>query len=417
MDIYPQKGLIAISQAGTAAIKVNDEYCGRCLICPPLCPYDAISVNAATGEVKIDPEKCQFCGICYSACPVNAIEIAYYDYDTLARVLKKSAADRKADTLVLMCRGNTPPTCEVDAIVKEESKDRYIPLRVPCAGRIPPEFILNTLASGFSSVIAIRCEEDFCRFKQGSKVNNRRLLLTRRVLKELGFKDEALRVMTYSRKAVYDTEKCVGCDKCVFICPYEAIEAEAMATPRVNLEKCVGCGACATVCPQLAIQVEGFEYENVSRRIQRYGKAAKKLKAEGKTPLVLVFVCQWSEFPALDQPSTALFSNAVLMEIPCFKGLDPYLVVEALHAGFDGVLAVVCSEADCKLEKGYDVAQRNASALRQVLKEQGMLNRLEFYTASPREIGGFEKHLKAFIQNVKSLPPLVTEKRIALETR
>jgi len=407
-----------MNRTGAAAIKVNDKYCGRCLICPPLCPYEAISVDAATGEVKIDPEKCQFCGICHSACPVNAIEIAYYDYDTLVKMLKKSAAEKNADTLVLMCRGNTPLTCEVEAILKEESKSKYVPLRVPCVGRIPPDFILNTFASGFSSIIAIRCEEDFCRFKQGSKINNRRLLLTRRVLKELGFKDEALKIMTYARKATYDTDKCVGCDKCVFICPYEAIETEPMATPRIDLEKCVGCGACALVCPHLAIQLEGFEYENVSRRIQRYGEAAKKLKAGGKAPIILVFVCQWSEFPALDQPDTLLFDNkAVLMEIPCFKGLDPYHVVEALHKGFDGVLAVVCSDADCKLEKGYDVAQRNAAALRKVLKEFGMQDRFELYTASPRRVGDFEKHLKVFVQKIEALPPLKTEKTITPRTR
>jgi ferredoxin len=219
--------------------------------------------------------------------------------------------------------------------------------------------------------------------------------------------------MTYARKAVYATDKCVGCDKCVFICPYEAIEAEPLATPKINLEKCVGCGACALVCPHLAIQLEGFEYENVSRRIQRYGEAAKKLRASGETPVVLVFVCQWSEFPALDQPEISLFDNkAVLMEIPCFKGLDPYHVVEALHAGFDGVLAVVCSDTDCKLEKGYDVAERNASVLRQALKELSLQDRFELYIASPRKVGDFEKSLKTFLEKIGALPQLTRQKPI-----
>ncbi len=407
-----------MSKTGAAGIRVNDKYCGRCLVCPSLCPYEAISVDAASCEVKIDPEKCQFCGICYSACPVNAIEIAYYDYGALAKMVNKAAVEKKADTLVLMCRGNSPPTCEVEAILKGEGKSEYLPLRVPCVGRIPPEFIMNTLASGISEIVAIRCEEDFCRFKQGSKINNRRLLLTKRVLNELGYEDEALRVLTYARKAVYDTDKCVGCDKCVFVCPYDAIEAEPLATPKINLEKCVGCGACALVCPHLAIQLEGFEYENVSRRLQRYGEAAKKLKTSGKAPIVLVFVCQWSEFSALDRPEIPLFGNkAVLMEIPCFKGLDPYHVVEALHAGFDGVLAVVCSDVDCKLEKGYDVAERNVAALRQTLKGLNLQDRFELYTASPRKVGNFEKRLKTFIEKIKALPQLTREKPITANAR
>ncbi len=407
-----------MSKVGSVGIRVNDNYCGRCLMCPSLCPYEAISVDAETDEVKIDVEKCQFCGICYSACPVSAIEIVYYDYDALLRKVAKMGAGGKAKTLVLMCRGNSPSTCEVEEILKEEDRPSYMPLRVPCVGRVPPEFILKSLSSGINKIVAIRCEEDFCRFKQGSKINNRRLLLTKRVLKELGFKDETLKIMTYARKAIYDTEKCVGCDKCVFICPYEAIEAEPLATPKINLDKCLGCGACALVCPQIAIQLEGFEYETVSRRIQRCGESARKLKLKTSLPIVLVFCCQWSEFSALDQPEARIFNNrVVLMEIPCFKGLDPYQVVEALRSGFDGVLAVVCSDTDCKLEKGYDIAERNANVLRRVLKELGMIERFEVYTASPRKVGDFQNHLEVFIKKIGSMPSLAERTPLAVKTR
>jgi len=394
-----------MSKLDVVAIKINDDYCGRCMICPPICPYEAISVDSATGEVKIDVEKCQFCGICYSACPVNAIEIVYYDYAELLKRLEGSIAEMKTDTMVLMCRGNSPPTCEVEGILGKDAEVNYIPLRIPCVGRVPAEFILKLLGLGIKRIVAIRCEEDFCRYKQGSRINNRRLLLTKLVVNELGFEDEVLKIVTYARKAVYDTTKCVGCDKCVFICPYEAIEAEPLATPRVNPDKCVGCGACAMVCPHIAIQVEGFEYETMSNRIQLLGTAARRLRSKGVSPLVLVFCCQWSEFSALDQPEIHLFDNkAVLMEIPCFKGLDPYHVIEALYAGFDGVLAVVCSDVDCKLEKGYDVAERNAIVLRRALKEMNLLERFELYTASPRRTDDFEKHLKMFIERCARAP-------------
>lgn len=406
-----------MSKVDVVGIRLDDTYCGRCSICSSICPYDAISVDAETGEVKIDVEKCQFCGICYSACPVNAIEIVYYNYDVLLERVKKAVAEKKADTLVLMCRGNSPPTCEMENILKDEQCDEYIPLRVPCVGRIPTEFILKTLAVGITKIVAIRCEEDFCRFKEGSRLNNQRLLLTKRVLKELGFKNDTLKVLTYARKAVYDTDKCVGCDKCVFICPYEAIEAEPLATPRINLDKCVGCGACALVCPHIAIQLEGFEYETMSQRIARYGAAAKELKSKGVSPLILVFCCQWSEFSALDKPEIRLFDNrAVLMEIPCFKGLDPYHVIEAMLAGFDGVLAVVCSDADCKVEKGYDIGERNTTVLQKVLKEMRLQERFELYKASPREIGDFEKRLRTFVEKLSALPPLAMKKPLTAET-
>jgi coenzyme F420-reducing hydrogenase delta subunit len=157
----------------------------------------------------------------------------------------------------------------------------------------------------------------------------------------------------------------------------------------------------------LAIQLKGFEYETVSNLIQHYAKAARQLKRSGVKPAVLVFCCQWSEFSALDQPENKLFDNkAVVMEIPCFKGLDPAHVIEALRSGFDGVLAVVCSPEDCKLELGRDVAERNATVLQQTLSKLNLQDRFEVYTASPRCVGDFNKNLTAFINKIGALPPL-----------
>jgi len=393
----------------SVGIKLDDTYCGRCSICRSLCPYEAISVDSETGEVKIDVEKCQFCGICYSACPVAAIEMVYYDAEALARHVEKLMKEKGSRILVLMCRGNSPSTCEVEEILQNQNinASNYIPVRVPCVGRITTEFVMKTLASGADRIIAIQCEEDFCRYKRGSRINTRRQLLTKKVLRQLGYRDDALTLVKYARKAVYLTDKCVGCDKCIFICPYEAIEAEAFATPKINLDKCVGCGACALVCPHLAIQLKGFEYENVSNLVQRYAKAARQLKATGVKPTILVFCCQWSEFSALDQPQNELSDNkAAVMEIPCFKGLDPVHVVEALRSGFDGVLAVVCSAEDCKLELGRDVAERNATVLQQTLAKLNLQNRFEVYTASPRCIGDFNQKLATFFQKIGALPLL-----------
>jgi hypothetical protein len=56
------------------------------------------------------------------------------------------------------------------------------------------------------------------------------------------------------------------------------------------------------VCPHHAIQVKGFEFEDV---VDRYGKSVALITAKNKGPAVLAFVCQWSEFSALDTPNKA----------------------------------------------------------------------------------------------------------------
>jgi coenzyme F420-reducing hydrogenase delta subunit len=204
----------------------------------------------------------------------------------------------------------------------------------------------------------------------------------------------------------------VGCDKCVFVCPFEAIEAEAFATPTIITDKCTGCGACAIVCPHLAIQLEGFEYEIVSKNIHRLGSSAQKLRAQGISPVILIFCCQWSEFPALDIPQANPFKEGrVIMEIPCFKGLDPNLIIEALNSGFDGAIAFVCSEEDCKIQGGYDLAERNRDVLQRVLKQLHLEKKFEIHVLSPRKIGDFENLIESFTEKLEALPSSRTKSK------
>jgi coenzyme F420-reducing hydrogenase delta subunit len=340
---------------------------------------------------------------------VFAIEMAYYNFDSLADYVKIMREKCGSDTLVLMCRGNSPSTCEVEEILKDQGLcvSSYIPLRLPCCGRVPTEFVFNALKSGIKKVVSIQCEDAFCRFKEGTKINTRRMLLSKAVLEKLGLGKDAVTVIKYSRKTVYDTEKCVGCDKCVFICPYKAIEAEEFATPRILSDKCMGCGACALVCPHSAIQIKGFEFEDV---LKRYTTSARRLKAAGKFPVILVFCCQWSEFSALDNPENPIFKKKGLtLEVPCFNALDPVHVVNALRNGFDGVMAVVCPNEDCKLQEGRDSAERNMAVLKNTLAKMNLLDRFELYKASPRCVGDFNQKFEEFFKKIATMPQLQIE--------
>ena len=393
-----------MSEKCLAVVNINQDLCSRCCVCHSLCPYEAINRDKETGEVEIDIQKCQVCGICYSSCPSAAIEMKYYNYDQMLDYVDCVQKQQKADTLVLMCRGNSPSTCEMEDILADQGivSGSYVPLRVPCSGRVPTDFVFKALNSGIKNFISIQCEDKFCRYKEGTKISARRLQLGKNVLEQLGFDRNAVKVVRYSRKAVWDNLKCVGCDKCVFICPYDAIKAEAFASPKIIEEECVGCGACALVCPHQAIEVKGFEFENV---INRYGNAASVLKAKSKQPALLLFVCQWSEFNALDNTeSVSQGKSALVLEVPCFKSMDPVHVINALKCGFDGVMGVVCSAEDCKLEKGRDTAERNLSVLKETLKRMGIRDRFELFELSPRCFGEFNQRLDAFYEKLSTLP-------------
>jgi coenzyme F420-reducing hydrogenase delta subunit/heterodisulfide reductase subunit C len=367
-------------------------------VCYSVCPFDAIQRDKETYEVKIDIEKCQVCGICYSACPAGAIETAYYEINPLLHYVQKEMRRKNTRNLVITCRGNTPLNCEIIDLLKDQKIASFVPLRLPCLGRVSPDFFLKAFQMGANKIVAIQCEEDFCRSKRGSAVNTRRLLLAQAVLQQLGIGKNRLSVIETSNKVEYDTSKCVGCDKCVFICPYEAIEAESFATPKIDFERCVGCGACALVCPHFAIELKNAEYEPTSLHMRQL---LAKLKNRDTSPSILIFCCAWAEFPALDTfNKDNLPQNVALIEIPCFKALDPMYVMEALCQGFDGVLAVVCSEKDCKLEKGRGTVERNAEVLRKTLEKLKLADRFELFESSPRHVDAFNKKLDEFAKKI-----------------
>jgi coenzyme F420-reducing hydrogenase delta subunit len=84
--------------------------------------------------------------------------------------------------------------------------------------------------------------------------------------------------------------------------------------------------------------------------------------------------------------------------------MDPVHVVNALQCGFDGVMGVVCSADDCKLELGRDTAERNLGVLKNALKALGLLDRFEMFELSPRCEGEFKTKFEAFYQKISAMP-------------
>jgi heterodisulfide reductase subunit A len=56
--------------------------------------------------------------------------------------------------------------------------------------------------------------------------------------------------------------RCVGCFKCLQVCPYQAIEEQELGDGRVVARVipslCQGCGLCNAACPPAAIPLKGF---------------------------------------------------------------------------------------------------------------------------------------------------------------
>jgi coenzyme F420-reducing hydrogenase delta subunit/ferredoxin len=372
------------------AVEQNADCCSSCSVCSTLCPYEALSKDAKTGKITLDITKCQVCGLCYANCPASVISVLYYDLDSLVAYLEKAKQEYASDTLVIMCRGSAPDTKGVEKLFGISG---FIPLLVPCVGRVPDEIYLRALLMGIKKIDVLACDEDYCRFERGSAVTHRKITAINILLDQLGYGRDIITLKEHSLKVQVDANLCIACGNCVFYCPYDAAELKSPGGISFNLDACRGCGLCVAMCPALALELENWERERISRLI-------KQLSVEMKPPKVLAFRCQWASFPSLDsEPSP----HIRYIDLPCASRIDRFHVLEALQQGIDGVMIAACSEDDCKQERASGRAQHSMTALGERLDQIGLKERVHFCSVSPRYPEQMDSELEQFTQKIAVL--------------
>ncbi len=373
----------------TAAVKLNESYCASCSLCASLCPFEAIKRDPETRKMILEIEKCQVCGICYSSCPAKAIDIFYYDLASLTRYLESARQEYNSDTLVIACKGSSP---DFNAVANLFGVSKFVPLSVPCVGRISGDVFLKAIASlGINKIYVLACDENYCRFERGSALTGRRVTVLNLLLEQLGFGKDVIVLKRNSPKVKADRDKCIRCGSCVFYCPYEAVKLDGTEPASFDLELCHGCGICVAMCPAMALELEGWEREYISALISR-------LCSQMEQPKILVFRCQWSTFSLLDSD---LEPNVRLIDLPCAGRVDTFHILESFAQGVDGVMVAACPEEDCKLKDGSREAYHSILALKGKLDQVGLGERLHFCFVAPRYPQNFAQELRRFKEKLE----------------
>ena len=370
-------------------VKQNVDYCSSCSICSTLCPYEALKKDEE-GKITLDITKCQVCGLCYANCPAGAIDTIYYDVDSLLKYLERAKQQYASDTLVIMCRGSAPDLAGVEELF---GITKFIPLLVPCVGRLPEEIYLKSILMGIEKIYLLACDENYCRYERGSPVTGRKILAFNAVLDQLGYGREVLTLKRHSLKVKVDKELCIHCGNCVFYCPYDAAKLEGSEAATFDLDLCRGCGLCMAMCPAFALDLDNWEKERISALIA-------DLSTEMKSPKILVLRCQWAVFPPLNGE---MLTNTRFIDLPCASRVDMFHILEAFRKGVDGVLVAACFEEDCKQERASGKTQHSIEKLIERLNQIGLGERLHFCTTSPRYPEEFNDELEQFAGKIAAL--------------
>ncbi len=147
--------------------KVDEARCGRCGVCPTVCPYQAITMPAE-GPVRIDETLCQSCGLCISSCPTRALDNPNFGFDLVDAQVKAALEGRKGTTVVgFACADCGYRLLDIAGVTGAKYSSSFIPIYVPCMSTISLRHIVGALDHGADGVMLIGCVKDRCHFEKG----------------------------------------------------------------------------------------------------------------------------------------------------------------------------------------------------------------------------------------------------------
>ncbi len=155
----------AVAPEGWAA--VDRGRCVLCLTCYRLCPHGAITWD---NRAIINELACQGCGICASLCPNDAIQVRNFTDEQVAAQLETIDPQLGPRIVAFMCRNSAWEAYQTALKQNHASLPLgFTPIKVPCAGKVDPDYLLQAFTSGADGVLVLSCPQDNCKSSHGNR--------------------------------------------------------------------------------------------------------------------------------------------------------------------------------------------------------------------------------------------------------
>jgi len=144
--------------------------------------------------------------------------------------------------------------------------------------------------------------------------------------------------------SMINEEICNGCELCLRVCPYHAIQSTGKQSPPVVITAaCAGCGNCGAACPTGAITMRHFTDTQIEAQVDA-------ICSENAHEKIVTFACNWCSYAGGDFAGISRLqypAYARLIRTMCSARVDEDFIWRAFQQGVAMVLVSGCHYADC----------------------------------------------------------------------
>jgi heterodisulfide reductase subunit A len=157
--------------------------------------------------------------------------------------------------------------------------------------------------------------------------------------------------------AVVNEELCIGCMRCIKVCPFGALEATGPVKEgvvRVIEAACMGCGTCAAECNFDAIDMPYFTKGQILAQVEA-------ALAEDPGSKCLVFTCNWCSYAGADLAGIEKRqypASARIVRTMCSARFEEAFIERAFELGAGAVLVTGCRLTETGSDCHYNYANR-----------------------------------------------------------
>jgi heterodisulfide reductase subunit A len=173
---------------------VNPEKCIGCSICVDVCKFNKISL--VERKAVVDELSCMGCGACSASCPTDAIRMRNSTDEQIIAQIHAATEIKSESPLIIafLCNWCSYTCADLAGTSRIQYPTNIRIIRVMCAGRVDPSFVLEALESGADGVLVAGCRLGECHYTFANYNAKSRMEALKLVLADVGIDPGRLKV-------------------------------------------------------------------------------------------------------------------------------------------------------------------------------------------------------------------------------